>query len=257
MNLVNFHSYPTEIVEWIKSLAYGGYKISKRLKNPPFGWEDFQTFDLIKRLPANANCIDVGAHKAMILKRILRQFPDGKHFAFEPIPVLYKKLQRKFGKKVEIHNVALSNKKGIADFFVCPDRPAISGLKKRNISSSVRIEKVQVQTDRLDDIIPYDIRIHLIKIDVEGAELMVLKGAVQMLKRYKPIVLFECGMGGSNFYDTTPEQVWNFFTTIGYQVSLLEYFLWGKDSLSLEEFIGQYEKGYNYFFVAYVHDLSE
>jgi FkbM family methyltransferase len=247
----NTHNYPRFIVEGAKSLAYLFYKISERLMKPPFDKYDFQTFDLIKRIPADANCIDVGAHKADILRKILKQAPKGKHFAFEPIPWLYDSLQKRFGRQATIYKMALGDKAGEAEFFVFRDRPAVSGLKKRPLPENHAIEKINVEVETLDHVIPEDIPIHLIKIDVEGAEMLVLKGAKNILTRHKPLVLFECGIGGTDIYETTPENVFDFFHNIGFSLSLLDYYLSGKKPLGREEFKGQFEKAYNYFFIAY------
>lgn len=248
----NPHKYPRFIVDGIKSFAYRVYRISERLKKPPFDKYDFQTFDLISQLPVNANCIDVGAHKADILKRILRHSPNGKHFAFEPIPWLYEDLKSRFGTRTSVYNIALSDSPGEAEFFVFRDRPAVSGLKERPIAEDQHAEKIKVSVDTLDHIIPEEVPIHLLKIDVEGAEMMVLKGAEKLIRRHKPWVIFECGIGGSDVYGTSPQDVFDFFHEIGFSVSILEYFLSGKRPFGREEFIGQFEKGYNYFFIAYV-----
>ena len=48
-----------------------------------------------------------------------------------------------------------------------------------------------VELKKLDDVIPTDVTIDFIKIDVEGAELGVLKGAKNVLLKNKPIIIFE------------------------------------------------------------------
>jgi hypothetical protein len=49
-----------------------------------------------------------------------------------------------------------------------------------------------VDVRRLDDLIPEGIPIAFIKIDVEDAQVGVLKGAANLLRRNKPVVVFEC-----------------------------------------------------------------
>jgi hypothetical protein len=91
----------------------------------------------------------------------------------------------------------------------------------------------------------------MIKIDVEGAELQVLQGTISILKKFKPIVVFGFGLGVSDLYDSSPQKMDDFLQDCGLSISTLEYYLQGKQMLSRHEFIGQFEKKYNYFFIAY------
>ena len=79
--------------------------------------------------------------------------------------------------------------------------PAYSGLNKRRYDTSTPdIEEIKVKLGVLDEIIPKDVVIDFIKIDVEGGEFGVLKGAQHLLKKHKPVIVFECGMGASDYY---------------------------------------------------------
>ena len=59
--------------------------------------------------------------------------------------------------------------------------------------------------------IPDTINIDFIKIDVEGAEFLVLSGAKNILLKSKPVVVFEYGLGASDFYGTDPEMMFGYF----------------------------------------------
>jgi len=55
--------------------------------------EDQQTLALMNGvLSVDSNCVDVGCHKGFFLRYMLDAAPRGRHFAFEPIPVLFQKL---------------------------------------------------------------------------------------------------------------------------------------------------------------------
>ena len=151
-------------------------------------------------------CIDVGANKGDVLREIVRCAPDGRHLAFEPIPDLAAELRRRFP-AVTVHEVALADERGTSEFVHVTSAPAMSGLRERSYGRPVDLERIQVAVERLDDLVPDDLAPDLIKIDVEGAELGVLRGAMTTITEHRPIVVFEHGAGGADHYGTTPADV--------------------------------------------------
>lgn len=120
--------------------------------------------------------------------------PQGRVYAFEPAPVNLRLLKRNIrlnalDDRVEVEPAAISNVSSeFIDFFVPSDEIAVTAsLKPHGAADSVR-----VRNHRLDDwaqgraVCP-----KLVKIDVEGAEMDVLMGAEQVLRRHHPILLIE------------------------------------------------------------------
>jgi FkbM family methyltransferase len=213
---------------------------------------DLQTFEVIKRqLKRNSNTIDVGAHKGDILIKLIEAAPEGTHFAFEPIPALFGELRERFGKKAIVYPFALGGTNGTVSFNLVTSNPAYSGLLKRKYDRPEKDECISVEMRTLDEVIPAGAKIDLIKIDVEGAEFGVVKGAAETLKRSKPIIIYEQGLGGADVYKTDPGDFFEWMAAIGYNISLMEYYLNGKQPLSKEEYCQQFWKGYNYYFIAY------
>lgn len=207
---------------------------------------------LKRHVTDSTNCIDVGCHKGEILDVMLRYAPNGKHFAFEPIPYLFKVLKEKFATRATVYPYALSDNCGRTTFQLVKNAPAYSGIKRRKYDiDNPEIEEIEVEVMTLDELIPETVSIQLVKIDVEGGELGVLKGAKQLLKRNLPIVIFECGKGASEYYGTTPADVFDYMANeIGLKVFTLEAFIAQKSSLSKSEFEHLYESGQEYYFVA-------
>jgi FkbM family methyltransferase len=234
--------------------------IKKILKALPFVFTKNQRYDrltqqVIKQVcRPQSHCIDVGCHKGEILDLFLLAAPQGIHHGFEPIPVLYQNLISKYGSKTNchFHDIALSNQKGTSSFNYVVSNPSYSGLLKRNYDrANEQDTQITVRTERLDDVLPKDFQVDLIKIDVEGGELMVLEGAKETLTRNKPVVIFEHGLGASELYGSTPEKVFALFQSCGLRVSLLDRFLNNAPPFTLEEFSAQYFKRLNYYFIAY------
>ena len=213
---------------------------------------DFETCLVMGRVLGNcSNCIDVGCHKGNTLREILRLAANGTHYAFEPIPELYQELLSKFP-TVNILNLALSDSRGKAFFYDVVSCTGLSGLKKRNLEEKHRLSRIQVATDTLDHIVPDDLPIHFIKIDVEGAELLVLRGAIKTIAANKPVIVFEHGLGGADFFDSTPEDIYDLIVgQCGLRISLMQSWLNGEAPLGLREFADQFYQHCNYYFMAH------
>eukprot|EP01034_Spumella_vulgaris_P000242 gene242-333_t len=146
---------------------------------------DRLTYRIIRgHLQAGSNGIDVGCHKGEVLEWFLKFAPQGKHIGFEPIPQLFERLKTQFADTdCTFYNYALSAETGETEFVYVPEAPAYSGLKERDYDGkTVHPQRIPIQVRRLDDILPQDLRIDLLKIDVEGGELGVLQGAIETLR---------------------------------------------------------------------------
>jgi FkbM family methyltransferase len=143
-------------------------------------------------LAGGGNSIDVGANAGHILKSLVSISPSGSHWAFEPIPRFAAHLRKHFP-MVTVRQLALSDRAGLMDFHFLPRDPAYSSLLTRpEIEAGQEVKLLPTEVRELDDCIPHDTSIAFIKIDVEGAEAEVLRGAVRLLQRCKPVVVFEC-----------------------------------------------------------------
>ncbi|MFQ3679488.1 MAG: FkbM family methyltransferase [Pseudanabaenaceae cyanobacterium] len=219
---------------------------------------DRQTLAIAARvLQPTDNCVDVGAHTGSLLTEVLKWAPEGQHFAFEPLPDCFARLQQDFGDRPNVHlfNCALADKVGTTTFVHVVTNPAFSGLQPRRyfrgaIESQETVEEITVSVARLDEVIPAGVNIAWIKIDVEGGEYQVLLGAKKLLQRDRPYVVFEHGLGAADFYGTTPEMLWDLFTECTLAVSTLEGWLQGAEPLDREGFSRAFYSG-EYYFLAY------
>ena len=233
--------------------------LKKLLKSFPIDFTKNQIYDrqtrqvIAKVCRHDSNCIDVGCHKGEVMDIIFRCAPDGKHFGFEPIPSMYESLKKKYvGTNCEIINLALSEQKGTTSFNHVVSNPAYSGMKARKYArKDEEIEKIEVRMDRLDNIIPSDLQITLIKIDVEGAEYQVLSGSTGLLQRQRPFVVFEHGLGASDFYGTTPEMIFDLFDDVGYKISTMKSWLSSGGSFTKADFEQQFNQEIDYYFIAF------
>jgi len=169
-------------------------------------------------LRADSNCIDVGANVGSVLIHIVRAAPLGRHIAYEPIPHLAADLAARFP-TVDLREAALSDRNGESTFQWVRNMEAHSGLFRRRYPGEPDIEQITVRTERLDDHLPIGYVPNLIKIDVEGAALYVLRGAVETLIRHQPMVLVEFGRLATPWTGTTSDDMYDFLTdTVHYRL---------------------------------------
>jgi FkbM family methyltransferase len=133
--------------------------------------------------------VDVGANKGVwtyLLSRLCRHV-----HAFEPNPKIFRVLKRGVTDNVTAHQLALSNSAGTAEFRIPRHKGGYSnqGGTLSTVKVSENYGAIQVETRRLDDLGITDVG--FMKIDVEGSEATVLEGAVETLKRDRPVMVIE------------------------------------------------------------------
>lgn len=130
--------------------------------------------------------IDIGANIgaiALFLARRTRQ----PVICFEPAPSTFEALEANTASVENIvrHRVALGAKGG--DGWLVGDGTVTAHLTQ----PGGRGYKVPVDVVRLDQAVPPDLNIGLVKIDVEGTELDVLRGAARVLTDWSPLLAIE------------------------------------------------------------------
>ena len=155
--------------------------------------------------------IDVGANIGRYSLFLAKRFPKLKVIAIEPDPDAYSALAK--GVKVNgltnviAVNIAVSDINGFTTLFKKYDA-SLSSI----IDSTNTIKTIKVTTKRLDDVVGgLGLgRVDWVKIDVEGAELHVLRGFRSGIARFKPRVIIE--VKGFN-----REGVFSFFREVNYE----------------------------------------
>jgi len=202
-------------------------------------------------LGPNDNCIDVGAHRGAILTEMRRVAPGGRHIAFEPIPALAELLRREFP-GVDVHAAALSDAPGQSEFaHVRGAAEGWSGLRFRPLPAGepADVEQITVPLEVLDDVLDPDYRPAVIKIDVEGAEEQVFRGALKTLRRHRPVVIFEHGSGSAETFGTTPAAM---FALLRDEAGARIFDLDGNGPYALKEFERSFYAAERVNFVAHV-----
>jgi len=175
-------------------LAHSGEKLGMRVLSQLF--------------PDTDTCIfDVGANTGNYSQMVVEYF-EGKHnyhiHAFEPCAVSFEKYnnQHSSNSKIVVNNFALSHSLGSAELYMDQAGSVLASLTQRNISHFNINHGARQETVVLNTLDNYCNNrsisaIHFLKIDVEGHELDVLRGAKEMLASER-IHLIQFEFGGTN-----------------------------------------------------------
>lgn len=192
-------------------------------------------FFMASVLTADSNCIDVGANQGAILAQIVALAPEGQHLAFEPLPQLASSLRERFP-MVDVRDAALADTDGETTFYVSDTSDEWSGIQRREwLDTTYREITVPVRT--LDESAIHVPRVDFLKIDVEGAQVLVLRGAEGILSRDHPMIWIEHGARSAQAHNTTSADLWEVLRRHGYRVWTAD----GDGPLDLPSFIATNE----------------
>lgn len=161
---------------------------------------DETTFHTLLHRPGTL--VDVGAHDGLITIPLAR-LPASRVIAFEPLPPAFARLRAALGQAfggmpahVDCHAAALGDRAG----EVALAMPVLDGVAQEqwastakdyaaHLSARVSVQRFTVPLRRLDDLAIPDLT--AIKIDAEGAEYEILRGARETLLRCRPVLTLE------------------------------------------------------------------
>ena len=179
---------------------------------------------------------DVGAHLGFHTLHFAQKVgPHGSVVAFEPNPVNIQRLQMIVNRNKEITNQitlikkAVSEKKGTINFLcadIVEDGSSCGGFidgsdtfyERASYEEKRGFRPITIETVSIDEAVQSGTlrKPDIIKIDIEGAEYLAIKGAISVLKKYAPILLIEIH---SKF---NSENIFPVLKNLGYEISILK-----------------------------------
>ncbi len=192
----------------------------RRLRRQPFE-RDFHVVSMLPGALAGP-CLDVGANRGQSIEALQLLGVTGPITSFEPNPVLFERLQARYGAdpQVTLHRLGLGAEDADLPLYV----PVYGGYVFDGLASFDRSEAAEWLRDQLyfyrDDAL--DLQEHVCslrrldefgleptfaKFDVQGFELLALQGAAATLRASEPILIIEW----------PADPVTDFLATLGYQ----------------------------------------
>jgi FkbM family methyltransferase len=189
-----------------------------------------------KHLNSNSLVIvDVGINRGQSTALFLKWFPNAKIYGFEPLPSVFVVAERKLANRAHLFNLGVSSKSGVRTFWESKldetstfNQPNLESkyhkMKSKVLLCSTRkmYKALIVNTVTLNDFSFKEKigKIDLLKVDTEGHELEVLKGATTLLKQQQieliQIERHETGLRSTEIVLDSPEEVETFLNEFSY-----------------------------------------
>lgn len=182
----------------------------------------------LDRLHPGESVVDLGAnvgYYAVMAAWHLREIGQGVVYAFEPNPYAFAYLQRnkelnRLDNLVAVQQ-AVADKSGQMHLYVNPNGITFGSLQPY---LSHLVESCQIQATTLDEFFSQhpESKLGLMKMDIEGAELLALRGAQGIIKRDHPVIFYEENEEAYQAFGYTVAELRNFLEGLGYRLFLMK-----------------------------------
>jgi len=170
---------PQALLNWREARFYGRY-----------GEVELHLLEFL--CSPDKDAIDVGANDGSYVHYLRRH--ARRVIAFEPMPSLADTLRVKFRHGVDVRSIALSDRAGSVELHMpVVDGVTVTGCSTVSPTASATYpdhRAIEVPMATLDSV--YDGEVGFIKIDVEGHEPSVVRGALETIRAGKPLLMIEC-----------------------------------------------------------------
>lgn len=191
--------------------------------------------------------VDIGAQYGAVFGPAHQNDPSIKVIAFEADPQKADALRVSYP-YAQVIGLAVGETPGQATFYLNLEA---SGFNSLVPSEDPKLRRISVEVVRLDDVIP-ETRPDVIKIDVEGAELGVLRGGTRVIGTSRPVIMFECVLQAVNALGYCAGGLWDWLDANGFYVFTPDRMAHEAPCLAREVFLDaqQYPfRSHNYFAV--------
>lgn len=157
--------------------------------------------------PNSGTALDIGANRGLYSYKLAKLYD--KVIVFEPNRNVTGELLAARSEKIDIHHIGLSNRTEDQVMYIPKDRHAKSldgwaSLEPDSLPVGLGFGETIIPTKTLDSLALSNIR--FIKMDVEGHEVNVVRGGLELLTREKPVVLAEVRMNNLKEFEDLMNQ---------------------------------------------------
>jgi len=159
-------------------------------------------------LNSKSNCIDLGANHGSHTLWLSELCTEGKIYAFEPQPRVFQALTLNVllnnRQNVQLYNLAASDRSG-TNIYIEQAKKNLSGVNSGWSRVLFNYEIQSSVTMALDDL-KFE-RVSLIKMDIQGSELLAVRGMLNRLRKDRPYIFFEVEDIHLKIHNTTSKEL--------------------------------------------------
>ncbi|MGB2599463.1 MAG: FkbM family methyltransferase [Candidatus Omnitrophota bacterium] len=178
------------------------YKIEREMFTGSYEKETLYVIN--KYVKSGDTCFDIGANVGPVSFALAKKAgSDGRVFAFEPGGFLFQrltdniKLNPSYAEIIKAYKIGFSDKIETLTWNEDKDNRGNAGFLLQKPNQEEKIELITIddffQKNKIE-------KVGFIKIDVEGMEYEVVKGAMNTIKKHKPILYYETGFFEKGFW---------------------------------------------------------
>jgi FkbM family methyltransferase len=197
-----------------------------------FYWMGFHELNewrfLNRYLKSDMTFVDIGANQGEFSLFAAKRLTKGRVLAFEPVDFFYdllcENIERNSYRNIETFHYGLSNESKQLPIYMGKTGAGEHEGLATIFQSDLRERFIQnIELRVLDDQLPQLNlnRIDFMKIDVEGAEMLVLKGAQKTIERFRPLIMIEINNATYQAAGYTVPDVIQFFKQMRYTLNIM------------------------------------
>ena len=209
-------------------------------------YEAIETYFISQLVKKDQVVVDAGAnlgYYSLVMANLVGS--GGKVHSFEPVPGNYSNLQNNialnnFQNIIAANNLGLWHQQETLEFAIADETAdnfgSYSAGTKSGTGNSIKCETTTLDSYFAENSIS---QFDLLKMDIEGAELNALKGAMGVLEKFKPYIVLEVCEYTCKRFGYEPNDIWNLLKPLGYKIKRI-----GNTSekcLDLNDFSGIYQ----------------
>lgn len=223
-------------------------------RTAPFEIMNFDSYesedaDLLFGVIRNGDIIfDIGANIGWYTISMARRFPDSVIHSFEPLPATFQLLQQNVQlnpfTNIRLNEFGLSDATKTLQFYTSPLTSVSNSAE--NISGAPEVTITECKVTPMDEYTRnHPVKVDVIKCDVEGAELFTFRGAMETIRRDRPVIFTEMLRKWAARFNYHPNEIIQLLAEAGYQCFVNN----GQNRLERIEAVTETTRQTNYFFL--------